>query len=117
MKKTFTEKHHGEIIELAVRRRNISITELSKRLSVSRRSVYNWFDKEFLPNNIIRRIAQALKYDFVDEFPEALATEKDINDKGSLSEADSFVYTDSVSFWKNKYLNLLENHTSMLSRQ
>lgn len=110
--------HNGEIVELVIRRDNISISELSRRLNVSRRSVYNWFTQENLSLNIISKIGEVLDHDFSTDFPELAETsarkissynfrDGEISDEASLN---------SVQYWRDKYIDLLEKHNDFLSR-
>ena len=103
--------HNGETVELVVRRDNISITELSRRLNVSRRSIYNWFTQENLSAEIICKIGEALSHDFSVEFP----------DRNNLYSFRSRLLRDdglenSVQYWRDKYINLLEKHNDYLRR-
>ncbi|WP_242691555.1 HTH domain-containing protein [Desertivirga arenae] len=107
--------HYGETVELVVRRDNISISELSRRLNVSRRSIYNWFSQENLNFEIICKIGDVLSHDFSVEFPELftkhhrLGQVKYFNDSRMSDFAE-----DSVQYWKDKYINLLEKHNDYL---
>jgi predicted transcriptional regulator len=60
----------GEIIEKVIHRSRVSITQLSRRLKVERRTMYSWFNKEKHPADIIARVSTALDYDFSNELPE-----------------------------------------------
>ncbi len=110
--------HNGEVIELVVRRDKISISELSRKLKVSRKSIYNWFKKENLSLEIINKIGDALGHDFMKELPEKydqlnveLNKHKDENDLG-----ESFNHN-LTQYWKTKYINLLENYTNLLIKK
>ncbi|WP_449436902.1 hypothetical protein [Pedobacter steynii] len=43
----------GEILERAVLRQEISISELSKRMNVSKRTLYNWFGQRTLDKRVL----------------------------------------------------------------
>lgn len=58
----------GEIVELAVRRENINISELSRRMQVNRRTLYNWFQQKQLPIDVNHEIGKAIDYYFYSEF-------------------------------------------------
>ena len=60
----------GEILERVIRRNHISISELSRKLNVSRRSIYNWFTQERLSRDVIYKIGTVLNHDFSAEFPD-----------------------------------------------
>ena len=107
--------HNGEIIELAVRRDKISISELSRKLKVSRKSIYNWFKKENLSLEVINKIGDILNHDFMKDLPEKydelnVELKKLKHDNEINEEFDPSL----VLYWKTKYINLLENYTNLL---
>ncbi|MNK09448.1 hypothetical protein D3C87_274090 [compost metagenome] len=110
----------GKVIERAVRRDHMGISALSRKLHVSRRTIYNWFDQESLSFEIICKIGNAIKYDFSKEFPDDFARVDDeitsnVNHfkNGDDNTADSF----SVNYWMNKYIKLLEKYNELLSHK
>jgi hypothetical protein len=107
--------HYGETVELVVRRDNISISELSRRLNVSRRSIYNWFSQENLNFEIICKIGDALSHDFSVEFPELFTKHHRLGQVKYFSDSRMSDFAeDSVQYWKDKYINLLEKHNDYL---
>jgi len=50
------DKHYGQIVELIIRKKGYSISELARLSYVNRRSVYNWFNQKYLKPEIIYRI-------------------------------------------------------------
>ncbi|TKB97610.1 helix-turn-helix domain-containing protein [Pedobacter cryophilus] len=107
--------NNGEIVELVIRRNNLSISELSRRLHVSRRSIYNWFTQPNLSFDIICKIGDTLGYDFSSDFPDLFNGResrmiKYITTDRNLEEAQN-----SASYWRSKYINLLEKHNEILS--
>jgi transcriptional regulator with XRE-family HTH domain len=109
--------HNGEIIELVIRRDKISISELSRKLKVSRKSIYNWFKKENLSIEIINRIGEVLNHDFTNELPEKYE-ELNVELKKLKQDSDVIDGHDEnlTHYWKKKYINLLESYTSLLIR-
>jgi predicted transcriptional regulator len=110
--------HNGETVELVIRRDNISISELSRRLNVSRRSVYNWFAQENLSVEIICKIGEVLNHDFSKDFPSLF---NDADDRVIQHNFRDVGYKDDASlnsaqYWRDKYINLLEKHNDFLSR-
>ena len=103
----------GEIVELVIRRNNLSISELSRRLHVSRRSVYNWFEQKDLSIDIICKVGDVLDYDFSSDFPDLFTRRK----SRIISQMDQDFTLEpqqnSVNYWRNKYINLLEKHMEM----
>jgi predicted transcriptional regulator len=109
-------KHHGHLVEKVIRGNGYSISALASVLKVNRRSIYNWFKQTYLKQEIIYRIGIALGHDFHQEFPELfdpnefLLTDKnkDTNQRTSNEQADA-------TYWKEKYLNLLEKYNEALN--
>lgn len=113
------EKHYGEIVERTIRRNGYSISELSRLMKVNRRSIYNWFNQPKFKPDIIFKIGCALKHDFSNEFPELFSSEefqKVFNDtKKTLQVRFLNEEHEKVSYWKDKYINLLEEYNQILS--
>lgn len=108
--------HQGQIVELAIRRNSINISEISRRMNVNRRSVYNWFSRDSLKIETICEIGYIINYDFSQDFPNEFAkegyaiSEKIINERNFVADP-----VNSVHFWMNKYITLLEAHNEMLA--
>lgn len=113
MKTKVTQR--GEIVELTIRRNNISISELSRKLNVSRRSIYNWFTQKSLSIDIICKIGEVIKHDFSKDFPEIFNQSMDLPDSRDIKSYTAADDYESVNYWRNKYINLLEKHNDFLS--
>ncbi|PTS92675.1 hypothetical protein DBR11_26475 [Pedobacter sp. HMWF019] len=106
----------GEIVELAVRRQNINISELSRRLQINRRTLYNWFQQKKLPSEVIYSIGNAIEYDFSADFHESLKNIKPPSHTGSKESKE--IQANSINYWMEKYISLLEDYKDLLqSRQ
>ncbi len=109
------ELHTGAIVERVVRRSGVSITELARRTSVNRRSVYNWFNQKRLKLDVICKIGNVLGHDFSLEFPNYFPKSDSGSGKKSLSIAiDDNNASESVYYWMNKYIALLEKYNELL---
>ncbi|MBL4678630.1 MAG: response regulator [Mucilaginibacter sp.] len=64
------KKNRGSLLEYVIRKQNIDITDLCKKLNINRRTLYNWFDDENLSLDSIIAVSKAISYSFFDEFPE-----------------------------------------------
>lgn len=104
------------LIERVVRNK-ISISELSRILDVSRTSIYNWFQQPQLSLDIVCKIGYAIDYDFGNDFPDAFAKAGDRIMANLVKEKmdDAQYYTNSVQYWMNKYITLLEKHNELLN--
>lgn len=108
--------NHGAILEIAIRRKSISISEISRRMHVNRRSIYNWFRQESLKIELFCEIGYIIGYDFSQDFPE----EFEVN---GFSIMENLIHTgkiqnnetqNSIHFWMNKYILLLEKYNELI---
>jgi hypothetical protein len=98
-------QHKGEIVEKAVRQSGIPLTKLVARLGKSRKWIYNAFENPQLSFDVIIEIGKIIHYDFSTDFKELKATQSnDLLNNTSLE----------TEYWKNKYLNLLEEYKILL---
>ncbi len=111
------DKQYGQIVEMLVRKKGYSISELARLTHVNRRSVYNWFNQKYLKTEIIYRIGFILKHDFSVEFPD-LFTKEDFqainNYKAPDCDDSIFWELPNHHVWKDKYISLLEQYNKML---
>lgn len=105
--------NNGEIVELVIRRNHISISELARRLHVSRRTVYNWFTQRNLSLDNICEIGKVLDYDFSADFPDKFNGRR--NHATRQIQANLDENEDSANYWRNKYINLLERYSGIKS--
>ncbi|WP_316849047.1 hypothetical protein [Pedobacter agri] len=108
----------GQVLERVVRQDRMGISELSRKLSVSRRTIYNWFDQKSLNPEIIWKVGAVIGHDFSVELPETftkhgnrLHEALNAYQRNDSSKTDS----NSVYFWMNKYIHLLEKYNELLS--
>ena len=110
-------QHKGQILEKAVRESGMPLSKLPKRLSNSRRWIYNAFENPNVSIDYILEIGKIIHHDFSD----------DIVELRKYREMATFMHLDSVSeietnnksgqdYWKNKYLTLLEKYNQLLER-
>lgn len=112
----------GKIIERVVRRDHVRISELSRKLHVSRRTIYNWFNQESLSFEIICKIGAAIMHDFSNEFPEEFARidkemGDDMNASGNNDHLSGAATSGSVEYWMSKYIKLLEKYNELLTHK
>ena len=110
-------KHRGEIIERAVRNSGIPIKYIAKQLHKSRQYIYNIFHTSDVSIDIILQIGKIIHYDFSKDIKEIVGV-YDTNISGTDSEIlnDSSAVYNSVNYWKEKYLALLETHNNLLQQ-
>lgn len=111
------EKHKGQIVEILVRKKQFSISEIARLTHVNRRSVYNWFSQKHLKTEIIYRVGLIIKHDFSVEFPD-LFTKDDFKElqtfKNPIINDPIFWELPSHHVWKDRYIALLENYNKLL---
>ena len=103
-------QHRGEIIKEAVYKSGYPITELAKRMGKSRRWVYLLFENTTVSIDIMLQIGKIIHYDFSDKLNTPSVNLFNINEP-----SNSFI-TDE-DYWKNKYLNLLEEYNELLKKK
>ena len=112
--------NYGQVVERAVRRKSMGISEIARKLGVSRRTLYNWFDMKELSPDIVSKIGFVIGYDFARDFPEgffkgtkAFVTEVSAGASGFPGVSPK----DPVYYWMNRYIKLLENFNEKLNQQ
>jgi len=112
---TTTLLKQGEILERLVRRDRMGISELSRKLNVSRRTIYNWFGQDRIGHEVIWQVGKLLGQDLSSSFPEAFPRYGS-ESTGQATEAGKQIGSDSnsVYFWMNKYIHLLEKYNDLL---
>jgi len=109
--------HLGKILEQVIRMERIGISELSRKLKVSRRTIYNWFEQDNLNIQIILEVGEVIGHDFTSSLPESIIKSNGhfFNNNEEHSESNIEADNNSVFFWMNKYVRLLEKYNELLS--
>lgn len=110
------ELNAGEIVELAVRRKNVNISELSRRLHINRRTLYNWFRQKKLHTDVICEIGKVINYDFSNDFEEEFRQLTGKDDLMVLNVDHRLNPPDSVYYWMEKYIALLEDYKKLVRK-
>ena len=92
--------HRGQVLKKAVYDSGFKISEIAKKIGRSRRFIYIMFDKEDMPYHYMTKIGEVINHDFFAE------TKSDHNNIPHLYQKEGY--------WKDKYLNLLEEHNELL---
>lgn len=107
--------HRGEVLQAAVKKSPLSITQLVKRMGMSRGTYYNHIDDPNLTFETLEQYGKVLGYDFTNDFPEMqkYIVEEPVMPYGepkSLNEAikQRDYWRSQADVWKNKYIELLE---------
>lgn len=108
-------EHHGQYIEKIIRRNGYSITDIARLARVNRRSVYNWFNLPRLRPNTIKIIGEAMQCDLSDAFPEIAEYSDNNRDSADTMNCVEQKSYQQIDYWKNKYIELLEKYTELLT--
>ncbi len=114
-------QHRGEIIERAVRQSGYPITRLAKKLGKTARWMYFLFNNPNAPVNHIIAIGDVIQYDFSEEIDELKKFRRlqnsSVQPESMAMDNDPEKEKQTAEFWKNKYLELLEQYTALLRRR
>ncbi|RQO64355.1 hypothetical protein DBR40_25800 [Pedobacter sp. KBW01] len=114
-----TPLKQGEILERLIRKDRMGISELSRKLKVSRRTIYNWFSQERINQEIIWQVGSLLGQDLSTAFPDFFPVSPFDRIKDQTTEIAKSDQADSntVYFWMNKYILLLEKYNGLLGKE
>lgn len=104
--------HRGEKLEKAIRESGISISSIARRLGKSRKHMYNLFENPQISIDVMLEVGKIIHYDFLKDLEYFSKTDTSAI---RAAESDEKEY-DSVEYWKNKYLKLLEKHNALLEK-
>jgi predicted transcriptional regulator len=107
--------HKGEIIKVAVTESGVSITHLAEEMGVTRKTIYNIFDRIDVDNNTILKIGTIIHYNFSEKLPKL----KSIQIDDPLEEyplKTTSQLKEEVDLWKGKYIALLEEYNKLLKK-
>lgn len=107
------KKHAGSIIESIIRRKGHNISKLARTMKISRCTLYNWFEQETLPFDILIRIGTSINYDFSTDFPEIFNAHNNQTTEPSYLQ-NQLTENEKVDFWIRKYILLLEKYNDSL---
>lgn len=111
-----SKKHAGSIVESIIRRQGHNISKLARYMKISRCTLYNWFEHDTLPFDILVRIGSYIDYDFSSDFPEIFS----LNPVAKLDEnllKNHLSENETVDYWIRKYILLLEKYNECLLSQ
>lgn len=106
-------EHRGEIIREAVYLSGFSITDIAKRLGKSRRWMYLMFDNSNVSLDIVLKIGKIIHHDFSEEIKEFSTFLRTSTLQQTLYSKEET----SPDYWKDKYLQLLEEYNALLKKQ
>ncbi len=109
--------HKGETVEKAIRNSGIPITQIAKKLGISRQQIYNLFEKDAVEWELLVKLGRIINYDFgiehdVSNKADGLGTKISYEELAEQCEE----LKKEVVIWRDKYIKLLESHAILLSK-
>lgn len=114
--KVSQQKHAGNIVESVIRRKGHNISKLARFMNISRCTIYNWFEQENLPFDVLVKIGSSINYDFSADFPELL-TPNPMEKLDQQAAQCHLTENEKIDYWIRKYIVLLEKYNECLINQ
>ena len=95
----------GELLERAIRRKGLNITELALALNITRRTLYNWFKQEIIEEVIMEKLSDVINYEFCSIKSNPILVSSTINKPLLLKDE---------AYWQSRYIDLLERYAKLL---
>lgn len=102
-------RHIGEIVYKAIKSKKYSIGYISKKIGITRNTLYKKLKKEDLALDFVIKIGNIIEYDFLNDVPEL---EKYAKNKNLLIFKNTREKTKML--YRIKYLKLLYQYNSLL---
>jgi predicted transcriptional regulator len=107
------QNHAGSTIESIIRRQGHNISKLARHMKISRCTLYNWFEQDTLPFDVLIRIGSYINYDFSSDFPEIFSLNPNIKIEKQTTQ-NQFTENEKIDYWIKKYIVLLEKYNEIL---
>jgi predicted transcriptional regulator len=108
--------HKGEIIKKAVNQSGVSVTQVAKSMGVTRKTIYNIFERIDVDNDTILKIGTIIHYDFSEKFPKLKKPTKTEDPQEEYYKRTMEQLKADVDLWKGKYIALLEDYNKLLKK-
>jgi len=95
----------GELLERAIRRKGLNITEIACAMDITRRTLYNWFEKPVIDRETMERFSSIISYDDISVQPKTNVADIKHPQLQLKDEA----------YWQDRYIDLLERYSSLLA--
>jgi hypothetical protein len=102
------EIHMGELLERAIRRTGLDITDLAVALGVDRRAICSWFTMEVIDKSIMDRISHIIKHDYSTGDRKAAIIKLKTKESSPLRDD---------AYWKDKYLIFLQRYSELIKNK
>jgi AcrR family transcriptional regulator len=116
LKSKYKKIHKGEILQAAVNKSDLRITQIVKKAGYSRSSYYHHIGNEELSYEILETYGRAMKYDFTEDLPEmSKYLVEDSSEAYTLLTPDEAIK--QRDYWKDKYYTLLEKYHLLIEER
>lgn len=100
--------HRGELLESVVVANNINVTQLCRRMNISRGTYYNHTSRPDLSFELLQEYGKHIRYDFTHDIPGMRSyiieePESPYGEPRTMKEA-----LEQRNYWRDKYYKLLE---------
>jgi len=109
--------HRGEVLKSAVAKNSLKVTQLTKRMGISRGTYYNHIEDPDLSYELLERYGKILKYDFTSDFPEM---QKYAFEESAENYGPPTTFEDAMKqllYFKEKYYILLEKYNQLIEEK
>ena len=105
--------HRGEVLQAAVSKSDLRITQITKRAGYSRSSYYHHISDPSLSYDILETYGKVINYDFKEDFPDMqkYMMQDPTEDYGKLTLEEA---VNKYHLCNEKYVALFEKYTSLL---
>lgn len=107
--------HKGEFIKEAVNQSGVSVTQVAKGMGVTRKTIYNIFERIDVDNDTILKIGAIIHHDFSEKFPKLKINKTEDPQEEYYKRTMEQLKAD-VDLWKGKYIALLEDYNKLLKK-
>jgi transcriptional regulator with XRE-family HTH domain len=97
--------HMGELLEKALRRKGLNITKVASALGITRRTLYTWFNKKVIDQQIMEKISQVIEYDAQVNPIEPIIIKQKSNQLPLVRDE---------AYWQARYIDLLERYSKLI---
>ena len=108
--------HRGEVLQTAVNKSDLSITQIARKAGYSRSSYYHHISDPLLSYEILEAYGKVISYDFTEDFPEMhkymMQDPSEAYAQLTLEEA-----VKQRDLWKEKYIILLEKYNTLIEER
>jgi hypothetical protein len=97
--------HMGRLLERAIRKKGLNISEVAVALNINRRTLYNWFKQDVLDEHKLKKVTEVIKDGLL--LYTTKQTELRITTSEPLTDNDEL-------YWHEKYTELLDRYSRLI---